>query len=83
MLSSISAHLSSMGWKRFGCAPPDKRIAFVRDELIYRPSTINRLSFWRLSRIAWRAAFLIKGGSATNRGKWQVWGMKTSSRRQG
>ena len=36
---SISAHLSSMGWKRFGCAPPDKRIAFARDELIYRPST--------------------------------------------
>ena len=32
MPSSTSAHRSSTDWKRFGCAPPDKRIAFVRDE---------------------------------------------------
>src|SRR5215472_3217536 len=45
MPSSTSAHRSSTDWKRFGCAPPNKRIAFVRDEFDYRPSTINRLSF--------------------------------------
>jgi len=32
MASSTSAHRSSTDWKRFGCASPDKRIAFVRDE---------------------------------------------------
>jgi cytochrome P450 len=42
--------------------------------LIDRPSTINHLSFWRLSRIALRAAFLIKGRSATNRGEGPLWG---------
>ena len=43
------------------------------DELIYRPSTINRLSFGACRESHERAAFLIKGRSAINRGEGPLW----------
>jgi hypothetical protein len=59
-------HRSSTDWKHFGCAPPDKRIAFVRDEFVY-----PRFGACRESH---EGGFSDQGQERTNRDEWQVWG---------